>query len=132
MTAPNWRWCWTGSGCLGPVGGVVLANARTIWSATRPTATRVAAGCYAAVASRRGIPHTIHKRDDQKANRARRGSRGGRPPSFDRECYRQRNVIERCVNRLKQWRAVDTRYDKRALNYRAGVVIAALLLWLAG
>lgn len=33
-------------------------------------------------------------------------------------------------NRLKQWRVVATRYDKRAGNYRAGVVIAALLLWL--
>jgi hypothetical protein len=34
------------------------------------------------------------------------------------------------MNRLKQWRAVATRYDKRAVNYRAMVVIAALLLWL--
>lgn len=34
------------------------------------------------------------------------------------------------MNRLKQWRAVATRYDKRAVNYRAMVVIAALMLWL--
>jgi transposase len=40
-------------------------------------------------------------------------------------------TIERCVNRLKQWRAVATRYDKRAANYCAGVVLASLLLWLA-
>jgi transposase len=51
--------------------------------------------------------------------------------AFDRERYRARNVVERCVNRLKQWRAVATRYDKRAANYRAGVVLASLLLWLA-
>ena len=39
--------------------------------------------------------------------------------------------MERCVNRLKQWRAVATRFDKRADNYRGMVVIASLILWLA-
>jgi hypothetical protein len=41
-------------------------------------------------------------------------------------------TIERCFNRLKQFRAVATRYDKRAVNYRAMVVIASLLIWLDG
>jgi transposase len=41
-------------------------------------------------------------------------------------------TIERCVNRLKQWRGIATRYDKRAVNYRAMVVIASLLIWLDG
>ncbi len=77
---------------------------------------------------RRRIPHTIPERRDQ---RARRASRPGRKPGFDRAVYRKRNVVERCVSKLKQWRAVATRYDKRAVNYRAGVVIAALILWLA-
>jgi transposase len=40
-------------------------------------------------------------------------------------------VVERCVGRLKQWREVATRYEKRAVNYRAMVVIAALVIWLA-
>ena len=40
-------------------------------------------------------------------------------------------MVERCVNRLKQWRVIDTRYEKRAVNYRAMVVIAALMVWLA-
>ena len=44
--------------------------------------------------------------------------------------YRRRNVVERCVNRLKQWRGIATRYEKRAVNYRAMVVIAALMIWL--
>jgi len=35
------------------------------------------------------------------------------------------------VNRLKQWRGVATRYDKRVANYRAAVIIAALMTWLA-
>jgi hypothetical protein len=41
-------------------------------------------------------------------------------------------TIERCFNRLKQFRAVATRYDKRAVNYRAMVVIASLLIWPEG
>jgi transposase len=40
-------------------------------------------------------------------------------------------VVERCVNRLKQWRGVATRFEKRAANYRAMVAVAALMLWLA-
>lgn len=76
----------------------------------------------------RSIPHTIPERRDQ---RERREKRPGRKPSFEKETYRRRNVVERCVNRLKQWRAIATRYDKRAVNYRAGVVIASLMIWLA-
>jgi transposase len=34
------------------------------------------------------------------------------------------------VNRLKQWRAIATPYDNRAVNYRARVVIASLMMWL--
>ena len=34
------------------------------------------------------------------------------------------------MNRLKQWRGIATRYEKRAVNYRAMVVIAATLIWL--
>jgi transposase len=76
---------------------------------------------------RRGIPHTIPERSDQ---RARRAKRPGRPLAFDATRYRRRNVVERCLNRLKQWRGLATRFEKRAANYRALVVIAALLLWL--
>ena len=79
---------------------------------------------------RRGIRCTIPERADQVRNRARRGSRGGRPPAFDRESYKRRNVVERCFNRLKQWRGIATRFDKRAANYRAAVVIVSLVLWL--
>ena len=77
---------------------------------------------------RRGIQHTIPERRDQ---RERRAQRPGRPPSFDAAVYARRNVVERCVNRLKQWRGVATRYEKRAANYRAMVIIAALMIWLS-
>jgi transposase len=40
------------------------------------------------------------------------------------------NVVERCVNRLKQYRGVAMKYEERAANYRAVVVIAALVIWL--
>ncbi len=50
---------------------------------------------------------------------------------FDFGIYRKRNVAERCVNRFKQWRGKATRYEKRAANYRAMVVIAALMIWLS-
>jgi transposase len=55
-----------------------------------------------------------------------------RPLAFDWARDRGRNVVERCVNRLKQFRAVATRYDKHAANYRAMVVLASLLSWLEG
>ena len=80
-----------------------------------------------ALLRRRGISHTIPKRNNQKE---RREGHPGRRPCFDREAYRRRNVVERCVNRLKQWRGIATRYEKRAVNYRAMVVIASLMMWL--
>ena len=50
---------------------------------------------------------------------------------FDRAAYRERNRVKRTINRLKQWRRVATRYEKREANYLAMVTIAAIvLLWL--
>ncbi|MFD8997875.1 IS5 family transposase [Streptomyces abikoensis] len=80
---------------------------------------------------RRGIAATIPEHRDQMANRRRRGDQGGRPPAFDKNIYRTRNVVERCfAARLKQFRAIATRFDKLAERYRAGIVIGALILWL--
>ena len=80
---------------------------------------------------RKGIRVVIPQRSDQVAYRASRGSGGGRPPAFDRETYRRRNVVERAFGRIKQWRGLATRYDKHARNYRAGLVLAAIVMfWL--
>ena len=79
---------------------------------------------------RRGIAHVIPERRDQIARRAAKGARGGRPPGFSKEAYKQRNVVERCFNRLKQWRDLATRYAKRATIYRASLVLIAALIWL--
>jgi transposase len=80
--------------------------------------------------SRRGIKAVIPIKDDQNTARARKGSRGGRPPSFDKVHYRDRNTVERTVNKLRSHRAIATRYDKRDYIYRGTITIAAIHIWL--
>jgi transposase len=77
----------------------------------------------------RGIRAVIPQPSDQIAHRIRRGSRGGRPISYDRADYRNRNVIERRFAALKQWRGIATRYDKLAIVYRAAAVLHAVIAW---
>lgn len=79
---------------------------------------------------RRRIAATIPERRDQQAGRIRRGTAGGRPPAFDPKIYRRRNVVERCFGRLKQYRAIATRYDKTAQSYQGMIDLATLLMWL--
>jgi transposase len=67
----------------------------------------------------RGIGAVIPTRADQPRQRC-----------FDRAAYRTRNRVERLLNRLKQFRRVATRYEKRAVNYLAMLTLAAILLWL--
>ena len=68
---------------------------------------------------RRGIRVTIARRSNQR----RRGS-------FDKQIYRQRNKVERMIGRIKEFRRIATRYEKRALNYAAMLTVAAIILWL--
>ena len=76
-------------------------------------------GAIRRYARRHGIGVTIPR----KRNERRRGP-------FDRAAYRARNRVERLIGRCKQFRRLATRYEKRAENYRAMWVIAAILLWL--
>ena len=68
---------------------------------------------------RRGIRYTIPR----KRNERRTGP-------FDKVLYRLRNRVERLINRLKQFRRIATRYEKKAENYMAMLHIGSILLWL--
>jgi transposase len=78
----------------------------------------------------RGITAVIPVKEDQKAHRRKRGSAGGRPPAFDPERYKERNTVERCFNKLKGFRAVATRYDKRERIYQGTIDVASIRIWL--
>jgi transposase len=68
---------------------------------------------------KRGIAYTIPRRSDET-----------RTGPFNRAVYKKRNCVERTINRLKQFRRVATRYEKRAVNFLAMVTLASILLWL--
>jgi transposase len=122
-----------------PAFGQVMARLRVPRRTGRPRTTPdvvLADKAYSSRAirshlRRRGIRAVIPQPADQAANRKRRGSHGGRPPAFDRQAYKQRNTVERCINKLKQWRGLATRYDKTATSYLAALHLAAILIWSA-
>lgn len=76
------------------------------------------------------INATIPIKADQARNRAARGAKGGRPPAFDIDRYRDRHAIENSINHLKQNRAFATRYDKLAVRFDAVTHIANINHWL--
>jgi transposase len=56
-------------------------------------------------------------------------SRASKLP-FDAALYKERHLVECCIGRLKQFRRVATRYEKTARNFLAGVLLAAIILWI--
>ncbi|WP_445047559.1 IS5 family transposase [Streptomyces drozdowiczii] len=79
---------------------------------------------------RRGVRHTIPEKSDSQTVRLRKGARGGRPPGFDEDRYKKRNTVEWAINRMKQFRAVATRYDKRGYVFLGTATAAAVAIWL--
>jgi transposase len=69
--------------------------------------------------TKRGIEPVIPPRSNRKT-----------PIEYDHEAYQRRNLIERCVNRLKQFRRIATRYEKTARAYLSMLCIAAARLWI--
>jgi transposase len=79
---------------------------------------------------RRGITAVIPEKADQAANRKKRGSAGGRPISHDAERYKERNTVERRINKIRAWRGLATRYDKTPESYLAGLHLRESVIWM--
>jgi transposase len=59
----------------------------------------------------------------QKSNRKN-------PREYDKILYQARHLIENFFAKLKQYRAIATRYDKKARNFLGGIYLAATMVWL--
>ena len=79
---------------------------------------------------KRRIKAVIPEKVDQAANRKKKGSTGGRPVSHDAELYKDRNSVERLINKLKAWRGIATRYDKTPASYLAGLQLRGAMIWI--
>ncbi|EDX25117.1 transposase IS4 protein, partial [Streptomyces sp. Mg1] len=79
---------------------------------------------------KRNIKAVIPEKKDQAANRKKKGSRGGRPVGHDADPYKERNTVERLINKLKAWRGIATRYDKTPDSYLAGLHLRASMIWI--
>ena len=53
-----------------------------------------------------------------------------RPIPYDFEAYKMRNTVERCFNKLKHFRRIATRFDRRAVNFLSFIHLAAAMLWM--
>ncbi len=98
-----------------------LATCWTLWPRRQffwPTAPMTATRC--AKASTTAAPEPTSSRCRNRKN----------VPAFSSYLYRYRNLVERFFNKLKHFRAVATRYDKRDDNFLAGVKLASIRIWM--
>ncbi len=79
---------------------------------------------------KRHIKAVIPEKRDQAASRKKKGSGGGRPVSHDADLYKERNIIERLINKLKAWRGIATRFDKTPESYLAGLQLRGAMIWI--
>ncbi|MEU6174235.1 IS5 family transposase [Streptantibioticus parmotrematis] len=80
--------------------------------------------------SKRRIKAVIPEKVDQSANRRKKGSLGGRPVGHDAELHKDRNTVERLINKLRAWRGRATRYDKSPTSYLAGLHLRGAMTWI--
>ncbi|MFJ4152733.1 IS5 family transposase [Streptomyces galbus] len=102
---------------------------------TRPDLV-LADKAYSSRAIREHLRKAGHPGSDPRPRRSAQPSAASGQPrrqatGFRPETYKQRNTVERCINRLKQWRGIATRYEKTATIYLAGLHIAGIFLWSA-
>ncbi|MET8638344.1 IS5 family transposase [Streptomyces sp. NPDC004680] len=79
---------------------------------------------------KRGIKAVIPEKKDQATNRKKKGRGGGRPVRHDADLYKERNTVERLINKLKAWPGIATRYDKTPDSYLAGLHLRASTIWI--
>jgi transposase len=72
----------------------------------------------------------LRKRHIKAVIPEKKGGRGGRPISHDADVYKDRNTIERLINKLKAWRGIATRYDKTPASYIAGPHLRGAMIWI--
>ena len=51
------------------------------------------------------------------------------PREYNWELYKQRNLVERAFNKLKHWRRIATRYDRRSLYFLAALHLVSAVIW---
>jgi hypothetical protein len=123
MTAPSWRPCSMGFASRDRVGVGGRAPVRSGSLPTKATAIPAVVGCCASGRSRTRSPSGAPNERNAQLSQAA-------PWASTRPVYARRNVVERCINRLKQWRGLATRHEKRAVNYQAMVILASIVIWL--
>jgi len=127
-----------GQGADSPQFAAVLGKIKVRGPLGRPRTRPDAVAADKAYSSRKNRAHlrerkikgVIPQKADQAANRKKKGSRGGRSVTHDTELYKDRNTVERCINRIKDWRGLATRYDKTPESYEAALHLRGSMIWL--
>lgn len=112
--------CWGRSGFAGPRPSP-RPDRRGRWRQDIPRGNRAHLG-------ERHIKTLIPQKRDQAVNRKKKGGRGGRTVGRDGDPYKDRNTVERLIDRIKAWRGLATRFDKTPESYLAGLHLRASMI----
>lgn len=82
--------------------------------------------------SSRGNRSYLRRRQIKAVIPEKKGRRGSRPVGHNTAFSKERNTVERLINKLKAWRGIATRYDKTPQSYLAGLNLRASMIWING